>query len=1091
MDGEIRLDASQLFRKGDRRAPKRDFRTMKRVVFALAAAGTVGATALAAERASATRRGLEPAFEQTVRPFLENYCLTCHDADTRKGDLDLSPFKTVETVAADYAHWELVLERLRSGDMPPKKSREQPAPAARQGVIAWIESLRDREARRNAGDPGPLPARRLSNAEYNHTIHDLTGVDIRPTRTFPVDPANQAGFDNSGESLALSPALVSKYLAAAQEVAAHLALQPNGFTFAPHPVVADTDRDKWAVFRIVDFYRRQPTDFAEYFLAAWRYQHRAALGHRSATLPEVAVELKLSPKYLGHVWSLLTNRADDYGPLAKLRAQWRALPAPANGVAPDVRPACGALRDYVLRVREGIIPAVPNLQAPTIHDGSPTLVLWKDRQMAANRRRFDPAALRIEGSSTNPPASAAVAATPPASKTNAPSRRPPGHVQAPTPEAVKKGGLSLAPTLITRESSATARMAAARKHRDDPELIVPADPVERAHYAAAFARFADIFPDAFYITERGRVYLDAEKEQENAGRLLSAGFHSMTGYFRDDQPLYDLILDAAGRQELDRLWDEFNCLASVPQRMHTSLVWFERTDSAYLRDPEFDPYRPEDKSVTTPEKIRGLAELYLAKARRNNASETAQKAIQEHFVTAAADIARVEQLRAAAEPTHLATLEAFAARAYRRPLSVAEVADLRTFYRESSEANAMNHEEAMRDCVARVLMSPGFLFRMDLVAGTATPSRARTSVRSHVNPPEHRAVQPLPDQALASRLSYFLWASAPDEALRARAAAGDLHRPNVLRSEARRLLQDPRVQNFAAEFAGNWLDFRRFEEHNSVDRERFPVFNNELRQAMFEEPLRFFVDVAQRNRSVLDFLDAPDTFVNAPLARHYGMTPVPPSTNTWVHVENARAYGRGGVLPMAAFLTANSPGLRTSPVKRGYWVVRRVLGERIPPPPAQVPELPRDEKALGDRTLRQALAAHRDRVGCAECHARFDSLGLVFEGYGPVGERRDVDLAGHPVDTQAEFPGGSEGAGLPGLITYIRQHRQPDFVDNLCRKMLAYGLGRTLILGDEPLVREMQAKLRADGYRFNSLVESIVTSPQFLNKRSPETVAKN
>ena len=228
-----------------------------------------------------------------------------------------------------------------------------------------------------------------------------------------------------------------------------------------------------------------------------------------------------------------------------------------------------------------------------------------------------------------------------------------------------------------------------------------------------------------------------------------------------------------------------------------------------------------------------------------------------------------------------------------------------------------------------------------------------------------------------------------------------------------------------------------------------------------------------------------------PLARHYGITPAPAGTNDWIHVENARAYGRGGVLPMAAFLTANSPGLRTSPVKRGYWVVRRVLGERIPPPPALVPELPKDEKALGDRTLRQMLAQHRDRVGCAECHARFDSFGLVFESYGPVGERRELDLAGHPVDTRAEFPGGSEGQGLPGLLVYIQKNRQNDFLDNLCRKLLAYGLGRTLILGDEPLVKEMRSKLVADGYRLSSLVETVVTSPQFLNKRRADIAAKN
>src|SRR5205807_3947586 len=163
------------------------------------------------------------------------------------------------------------------------------------------------------------------------------------------------------------------------------------------------------------------------------------------------------------------------------------------------------------------------------------------------------------------------------------------------------------------------------------------------------------------------------------------------------------------------------------------------------------------------------------------------------------------------------------------------------------------------------------------------------------------------------------------------AEAGYLPRPEVLKGQARRMLRDPRVRGLATEFAGNWLDFRRFEEHNSVDRQRFPSFTNELRQAMFEEPVRYFIDVAQRNRSVLDLLYGNDTFVNRPLARHYGMPE--PAKEEWVDVEEAQRFGRGGLLPMAVFLTKNAPGLRTSPVKRGYWVVRRLLGETIPPPP--------------------------------------------------------------------------------------------------------------------------------------------------------------
>jgi len=348
---------------------------------------------------------------------------------------------------------------------------------------------------------------------------------------------------------------------------------------------------------------------------------------------------------------------------------------------------------------------------------------------------------------------------------------------------------------------------------------------------------------------------------------------------------------------------------------------------------------------------------------------------------------------------------------------------------------------------------------------------------------EKRKSRPLSDYALASRLSYFLWSSMPDAELLAHAAAGDLNRPEVLAAQARRMLKDSRIQNFAREFGGHWLDFRRFEEHNAVDRERFPAFNSELRKAMFEEPIRFLVDLVREDRSVLNCLYADYTFANAPLAKHYGFPDVPPA-GEWVRVERASKFQRGGLLSMSVFLTANSPGLRTSPVKRGYWVVRRVLGERIPPPPAVVPELPNDEKTLGDLTLREALAKHREDKTCASCHARFDSFGLVFEGYGPVGERREKDFGGRPVDTHATFPGGSEGSGLAGLLNYVRAHRENDFIDNLCRKLVAYGLGRTLLPSDDALMERMRTKLAANGHRFSTLVECIVTSPQFRTKRT-------
>jgi hypothetical protein len=940
--------------------------------------------------AEPTEPPLERQFAEVVQAFLKNYCLACHGAEKPKAKLDLSGYTSTAAIVKNQRLWDHVYERLEAGEMPPEKAPRQPTPHERRAVLEWIRDFREQAARRHAGDPGRVLARRLSNAEFDYTIRDLTGVDIRPTREFPVDSANEAGFDNSGESLSMSPALLKKYLAAARLVADHLVLMPphptlspsggegrvrGGFVFAPHATVTDTDRDKYCVQRIIAFYERHRVDYADYFLAAWRFSHRETLGTPKASLGDFAAEAGLSAKYLATIWSFLTESQPAPGPLGEVQDQWRKLPA-ATQKQGDARRECERLRDLVIRLRKEYMPKADKLQVKGISNGSQPFVLWRNGQIAAQHMRY----------------------------------------------------------------TGDAKVAG----------------------AASLAQFCRIFPDAFVVTERAPYY---DPGSSPKGRLLSAGFHLMSGYYRDDGPLYELVLDEARRHEIDTLWEELHFVTLDPIRQYKDFIFFERAEPPrFMYEATFDFARSEDKDATSEAKISQLREAYRAKARKIGASPQALEAIETYFTTISAQIRRVEQARRAAEPSHLAALQTFAARAYRRPLSPAERDELLAFYRRLRDQDQLSHEEAIRDTIASVLLSPEFCYRIDLPGAGA-------------------AVRPLPEYALASRLSYFLWSSMPDQELLAHAAAGDLHQPEVLVAQTRRMLHDPRSRGLAEEFAGNWLEFRRFEETNTVDRGRFPSFTNDLRQAMAEEPIRFFVHVANRNRSVHDFLDADYTFVNPVLAKHYGM-PVPDGgPDQWVKVEDAHRYGRGGLLPMAVFLTKNSPGLRTSPVKRGYWVVRRVLGEHIPAPPPEVPELPKDEAKLGDQTLPQLLARHRANKACAGCHQRFDSLGLAFEAYGPIGERRTLDLGGRPVDAKVTFPDGSEGMGLDGLRRYLSERRQEEFVENLCRKLFAYALGRSLELSDKRTIDTMRARLAADSYRFHSLVESIVTSPQFLNKR--------
>lgn len=928
-------------------------------------------------------------FHDRIQPFLQQHCLGCHNAEKQEGKLDLSGATSVAAIIGHYGVWEIALQRLEAGEMPPPEAQPQPTGETRQAVIQWLHDLATQEAARNAGDPGVVLARRLSNAEFDNTIRDLTGVDIRPTKEFPVDPANEAGFDNSGESLAMSPTLLTKYLAAAKHVADHIVMKPRGFVFAPHPVVSETDRDKFCVQRIVNFYHRHEVEYADYFLAAWKFQHREPSGSSQSELREFAASAGISPRYLELIWTAL-HQPENKGPLKELQTEWSTLPTEISQLD-EARVGCEKLSQLVAEIREDLKVPVPQLQVEGSSRGSQPLILWWNRQIAGGRMKF------------------------------------------------------------------------------------PGDG-EDAELDAARDRFCRVFPDQFSVSSRGH-YSDGNLGADV--RLLSAGFHLMQGYFRDDQPLCELVLNETERQELDEMWQDLNFVTLAPFRQYKDFLFFERAEPPrFAGGPEFDFARPEDKDVTSEDKLTRMRDAYINRANVSKASDEALNAIETYFRDMSRDFRWIEQTHIAAEPGHLESLVQFAERAWRRPLSTSEQDDVLRFYRRLRESEGLNHEDAIRDSVASILVSPHFSYRFELADFSA---EVRESSRS---------VRPLTDYELASRLSYFLWSSMPDEELLSHAAAGDLHESSILVAQSRRMLKDERIRGLATEFLGNWLEFRRFEEHNSVDRERFPVFTNSLRSAMFEEPVRFFVDLVQHDDSIQELLSADHTFVNETLAEHYGAA-VPELTDLsgkddWVRVENAGTIGRGGLLPMSVFLTQNSPGLRTSPVKRGYWVVRRLLGEHIPAPPPNVPELPKDENQFGALTLAELLANHRDNAACAGCHQRFDSIGLVFEGYGPIGERRTLDLSGHPVQTKATFPDGIERAGLDELRHYLLEQRQDEFINHFVRAMFAFALSRNTLLSDTSSIVEAKRRLAENEYRIGALIEAIITSRQFLNRRCPQ-----
>jgi hypothetical protein len=335
---------------------------------------------------------------------------------------------------------------------------------------------------------------------------------------------------------------------------------------------------------------------------------------------------------------------------------------------------------------------------------------------------------------------------------------------------------------------------------------------------------------------------------------------------------------------------------------------------------------------------------------------------------------------------------------------------------------------------------------------------------------------------MASRLSFFLWASIPDDELRRAAAAGELATDAGIRKQVKRMAADPKAKRVATEFFGQWLGFYRFDQHRGVDTSRYPEFTNDVRDAMYDEAVAFFEHIVRRDRPVREILNANYTFLNEPLAKFYGVKKEVRSKNDPEMVVGAE--NRGGVLRLGALLTATSAPLRTSPVKRGDWVLRRILGTAVPPPPADAGSLPPDDKMFGGLTLKQKLEEHKRNPACANCHYRIDPLGFALEHYDSTGRWRDRYADGKPVDDSAATADKTEIVGIDGLLKYLNG-REDQVLRTMAHKLLGYSLGRTVLLSDQPLIDALVAA--GGNATFSQLAAEIAASRQFRNRLGRET----
>ncbi len=992
------------------------------------------------------------AYAERIHPLLVKTCGKCHGKEPKDNDLDITSLATAKTIFAQPKVLAAIAERLNEGDMPPKKA-PQPSQVEREQLMGWVAAALDAEAASRAGDPGPVTLRRLSNTEYDNAVRDLTGVDMRPTRAreFPTDSVGGEGFANVGDAMPVTPGLVERYHLAARDVAARAVLLPKGFRFSASP-----DRPAWAeeaLKSLRSFHARQAGPNGEPPLAAHlgatlRHRDRLTSGGASA-IAAVAAEEKLNPTYLAALWAGLTGKT--VSPvLDPIRGQWRAAttdPAPVLAAIKATQeqlflgnykknaviavgngfPAWEDLRRVVARervegaAREPVFRLVALPVAPAQPDtfvvwdrlrleggDGPTLVLAEQPELRAAveasgfKFGIHPQGRPVPKSALVTAAGAEVVID--LRKLPAPllkSLTLPRFLRADvsldegSPETAAVQAFLIAAT----GGGGTGAEPVAKATPGDPRAAQIVHPRVAAERARPAAEFRALFPPA--VLFEPIVPRDAQA--------------SVFMYHREDEPLRRLLLDGAGRAELDRLWSELRFVS--------------------------------EDAFATPRMYEGIVQYYR---KPNDGARIMFFYIQSFDEQIKREVKELRAAQIAAETGHLEALPAFAARAWRRPLDAEEREAILAAYR-ADRKDGVEHDPAFRAALARVLSSPWFLYRVE-------------------KPATGPRWQPVSGDELATRLSFLLWDSIPDDELRAKAAR--LHEPAVMEQQLRRMVKDARMRGLAEEFGARWLGVRDFVANHGRSLKHFPEFTPALRDTLAEEPVRFFEDLLVNDRPVADVIAADAVVVNDVLAKHYGIPGV--SGPEWRRIEKVSAYGRGGLLGFGAVLAKQSAAARTSPIKRGAWMAQ-MLGERLPKVPPNVPPLP--ESPPAGLSVREITERHRQDPACSGCHARIDPYGMTLERFDALGRFRPAREL-KPGDTRGTLRDGTEIDDFAGLRAYVAGPRREDVLRALAHKLTGYALGRAVKLSDRKLVDEL-TKTMAAGGRWSDALLVIVRSEQF------------
>jgi hypothetical protein len=974
---------------------------------------------------SAEPTDLDARFKTEVEPLLRQYCHECHGAKKAEGEFRLDVLRPDMVKFNDGDKWHEVLNKLNVGEMPPEEAK-QPTAEQREKLTDWLtDSLRVATAAHRS-DQGVV-FRRLNRREYNNTLNDLFNIDLDIEELLPPEGPSPDGFFNNGESLVISPLHLEYYLKIAR-----LYLQKTVVVGAPpeqfgykfeFDTSAGADKPKLISSRL--------DGEAGNVRASLQFRNRkdkldgpSPKPNTIALAPGVratgtGIPARQGPKPMLTVW--LTDFPGEGNVLIRVKA---AALETKNGQPPYLGVVVGNLLDDGVEIEQ-----VDQLVAVHAKPDAPQTYEFRGRLENL------PLPFQNKDSSKNGDLNRAFVGVWNAYEPDSDDKSTP-RLAVHSIEFVAPHN-ELSPPQTHRDIFLTGQNHSENEEAYAREIFTkfirrayrrPAvdDEVERLLklWRAYRERPQEQKPAAVITPKPGiRVDYFEPHSSDVALRTLAARKPTVSGTAEN------IIFDVPQRQSDDEFALRFSGQLAIPT---TGDYTF------YLTSDDGSRLYIDGKEVIDNDGLHGSVE----KTVKLRLKQGWHDIVVTYFDNGGGDSFQFQWSGPKIEKQMIPTSSLSSV----APTGLLDV--------------VQSFEESIRDVLPAALISPAFLYL--------------------VEPSVEKSPRPLSQHQLASRLSYFLWSTMPDKELDDLADTGKLNNPAILRQQVRRMLADDRSEEFIANFVDQWLELEAL-DRVAVNRTTFRNYTPLMKEAMREETHRFFREILRSDKSALNLIDSDFLVVNPLLAQHYKIPDVHGAE--FRVIKNGSDGQRGGLLTQGSILTGNANGEDSHPIKRGVWLLKKLLNAPPPPPPPNVPDLNREDPKLTGLPLKEQLELHRDNAACNNCHRKIDPWGIPFENYNAVGQWREkIRKNNSNVIASDQLPDGTTINGIKELKQYLLEHKKEQFANAVTAKLLSYALGKSLHFADNETVELLSNKFEDSDYRLASLIEEIVTSKVFMTK---------